>query len=113
MEPTSKDAIIPLMSKTQQNLRYLIYGLMSFDEVKVNRSTVNLASISQHTCNLTNYQHRGSVEEWEALCKDLQDQVNALKEHSEREELPQAAASFGKMLAVCIDCHEKYQPKKG
>lgn len=112
MEPSSGDALQPLMSKTQANLDYLIYGLMNFDAVKVEKSVGNLAAITQYTAKLTNYQHKGSSAEWEALCQDQEQAIYDIKQSYLSEDYTAAAASLGRMLAACVQCHKPYRFNK-
>ena len=110
LEATSADALQPLMAKTQANLRYLIYGLMNFDKVKVEKSTANLVVITDYTSQNTQFSARGGgAAEWEAMCDEQRTLVEEIKQHFLSENYDGVSTSFGRLLGVCMKCHRPYR----
>ncbi len=109
MEPTEMDALQPLMAKTQINLRYLIYGLMNFDPIKVEKSTENLTDICRYVSKNTQFTSRGNSAEWEALCEEQKAVVADIRQHFSDKDYEQVSVSFGKLIGVCIRCHGPYR----
>ena len=109
MEPNSSDALQPLMSKSQANLRYLIYGLLNFDRVKLEKSTKNLIAISQYLPKTALPHHQSSIKEFEQLAQDQQQILEDLRQNFLENNNEQAAALFGKLITNCVKCHKIFR----
>lgn len=112
MEPNPQDALVPLMNKTQANFDYLVYGIMNFDQVKVERSVDNLVAITQYTAQNTQYKHLGSQEEWQAFCQEQSNALEDIKQDFLNQNYENTASSFAKALAACVKCHKPYRVKR-
>ncbi|MBI5788646.1 MAG: cytochrome c [Candidatus Schekmanbacteria bacterium] len=107
--PNSDDPLQPLMSKTHGNIDILLYGLMNFDKKKIEESVANISQASQYLAGQTQFQFKGSSAEWEALCADLQESAESIKENYLKEEYDKASVALGKLVTSCVNCHRPYR----
>jgi len=114
MTPSENDALQPLMAKSQANLRYLVYGLLNFDKVKLEKSTGNLISISQYLSKSLLPQHQAHQGEWEAMCEKQEHILDDIRQSFLDDNYEQATVLFGNLITNCVGCHKIFRfGKKG
>ncbi len=114
MEAKDTDAMQTLMAKSQANLRYLVYGLLNFDAVKLEKSTTNLIAISQYLTKNLLPQYQARQNDWNALCEKQEQILDDIRQGFLEKNYEQATASFGPLITTCVDCHKIFRfGKKG
>ncbi|MBI5789366.1 MAG: hypothetical protein HZA78_10970 [Candidatus Schekmanbacteria bacterium] len=112
LEPTGSDDLITLMKKSEMNIRYLIYGIINLDAVKIENSTKNIAQAGQLINVNTSYHFKGNRAEWEEMSQSVQTLSEDLRQAFLDENYTKMNTDFSELIAVCTDCHMLYWDSK-
>ena len=105
---SGSDSLQPLMAKTQANLRYLARGLLSFDRAGLEKSSANLLQITRYVRD-SKHKPQGKKVDWQLLCDEQESLLEDMRREFGAQNYAAAADAFGKLVVVCVRCHEPYR----
>ncbi len=118
MKPKPEDRLGTLMDRSWDNLTYILYGFMNYDNEKIKTATANLGVICPIMAKRIGPQYQQHKKEWQAQCDEQKRLVGALRRQFEAQDFEDARNTLRDLVGVCMDCHKVYrkhllQPEEG
>jgi cytochrome c556 len=109
MKPKKDDRLSALMTRGWDNLSYIVYGFMSYDNEKIKTGTTNIVAMSPYMAQRIGPQYMEYKREWKEQCEQQKEIAIALKQHFEEMKFEEALNSLNELIGVCMDCHKVYR----
>jgi cytochrome c556 len=109
MKPKPEDRLSTLMDRGWDNLTYILYGFMNFDNEKIKTGTQNIYTMSPYMAQRIGPQYKEYTQEWKNQCAMQQEYAQKLAQHFEEKDFENARESLHKLIEMCMECHKIYR----
>ncbi len=118
MKPKEEDRLTTIMDRSWDNLTYILYGFMNYDNEKIKMATDNLNVICPIMKKRIGPQYQQHKQEWQAQCDEQLRLSRNIRQQFEDQNFEGARNSLRDLVGVCMDCHKVYrkhllQPDEG
>lgn len=108
LAPSTKNSLKELMEKSGHNINYVLYGLLNYDEHKINKGTKNIITICKLTMQrLPNevLDDPGEKDDWEQVYDEQKIIAENLKFRFEDKRYDDARKEMKNLMKNCMMCH--------
>ncbi len=109
MKLSKDDSLSVLMDRTWDNLKYMLYGFLNYDDVRMNITTENLVAISESMIEKISPEHMVHAAEWNEQCNLQRELATTIKREFEQKNFEKSHNLVMKMIGNCMECHKLYR----
>ena len=109
MKPQEEDKLSTLMDRGWDNLRYMMYGLINYDDERMKTATANLMALSEYMAKRISPVHKVHEAEWNEQCNRQGELALNISREFEQENFAEAGNQVTKLIENCMECHIIYR----
>ncbi len=109
MQAKDGDSLSNLMDRNWDNLRYMMYGFINYDDVRMKTTTENLVVISNYMAKKISPEHMSQKAAWNEQCDRQQALANNIGREFEQKNFEESQNQIQKLIANCMECHKLYR----
>lgn len=109
MKPKNDDNLTKLMDRSWNNLEYIMYGFINYDNEKIKTATDNLAVASGYMPRKITSAYKEHKTEWTEQCNRQRDLAAEIKRVFEQQDFDESRKQFVALTGICMDCHKQYR----
>lgn len=109
MKPKNNDNLVKLMDRSWNNLEYILYGFINYDNEKIKKASDNLKTISGYMPRKITSAYKEHKTEWTEQCNRQRDIVANIKVVFEQQDFDESRKQLMELTGICMDCHKQYR----
>ena len=109
LRPREEDRLSTLMDRGWDNLTYMMYGFMNYDNERIKVASANIVTMSPYMDKRIAPVYMKHREEWRDQCDQQQELAGIIRRQFEEKNFEASLTSLRDLVGVCMDCHKVYR----
>jgi cytochrome c556 len=109
IKPHDADSLSMVMDRDWDNLKYMLYGFLNYDNVRLKTTTDNLIALADHMAKKITPDHMAHIAEWSKQCNRQRELAITIWHEFEQENFEESHKQVMNLIENCMECHKTYR----